>query len=380
MKLLKDTMLFTIGCLSLLIAGISSCSKTPLATPPPTITSITGLIAPGNTITVNGTNFTNIGISVTINSVPVAVEYISPTAIDITIPPNVIAPTYNFIITTGGLTSNTFQTSLTTLTSDSVAVANLIAHWSFDNTNAELISTLTPTTTGTTGYIAGQIGNAISFNNAYLVYPVIPNINHDTALAAGFTLTMWAKLPVVTTLTSLWQLNGNTGSIWGLAALATRVNASDTLDFDGTMTNYAAGTTHTSDSLGFEQGYGKGLFISNTAWEFLTMTYDSTTKELNYYGNGAFLSSSVLLDTTLSLLTGKFTLVTTATNPGTSTNQVSFGTFDVTAAFPNAGATGSGSESASLPAGTYIDDTRLFNTTLNIAQIDSLYSLGVAGK
>ena len=100
-------------------------------------------------------------------------------------------------------------------TSDSVATSNLIAHWTFDNTKAERKSGINPTTTGTTVFDgAGKIGGALVFNGAYLIYPTIDTLNKPTSFANGFTLTMWAKLPVQPLYTSIWQLNGNIGDIF----------------------------------------------------------------------------------------------------------------------------------------------------------------------
>ena len=263
-------------------------------------------------------------------------------------------------------------------TSDSVATANLIAHWTFDNTKAESISGLSPATNGTTSSNAtGRIGGALNFSGANLVYPTIPAINSATALQAGFTLTMWVKLPVQPLYSSIFQINGNIGDIFGLVGLAHRKGADGTLDFDGTLTHVNGTGTHSAGFSTALEGPASGFIFVDTAWAFLAMTYDSTARTISYYGNGALKGSKSVASVIPS---GQlFELVTTASNPPFSISQVSFGSLDVTPTFPG-GAAPASWQSPNLIAGTTIDDTRLFNKTLSQVEITNLYNYGLGGK
>ena len=173
------------------------------------------------------------------------------------------------------------------LTSNDVATANLIAHWTFDNTKTERISGVLGATTGTVTNNAsgGQIGGYASFSNGSLLYPTITNINKPDALAAGFTFTTWAKIPTISLLTSLWQINGNIGDIWGTAAFTMRHAVNDTVDFDGTMTHVNGSGTHSTYTDAFIEGAASNFKTIPTAWAFLAMLYDTTgdTKKRRYY-------------------------------------------------------------------------------------------------
>src|SRR5687767_6493359 len=58
--------------------------------------------------------------------------------------------------------------------SDEVASSNLVANWTFDDTNIERISNTAPANTyGSVGFTDGQIGRALQLTEGALVYPSI---------------------------------------------------------------------------------------------------------------------------------------------------------------------------------------------------------------
>src|SRR6478736_2402858 len=78
--------------------------------------------------------------------------------------------------------------------SNEVGAANLVAHWTFDSDNKEVISGTAPSNTyGTAGSTTGQLGNALQLTAGALVYPAIDKINSANALN-NFTVSMWVNV------------------------------------------------------------------------------------------------------------------------------------------------------------------------------------------
>ena len=74
--------------------------------------------------------------------------------------------------------------------SNEVAAASLKAQWTFDSTKNKSTSNAVPEkNSGTISYTSGKIGQAISLNQAYMIYPPIANLNGADALP-NFTVSM----------------------------------------------------------------------------------------------------------------------------------------------------------------------------------------------
>jgi hypothetical protein len=58
-------------------------------------------------------------------------------------------------------------------TSNDVGAANLLAHWTFDGSLNESISSTAPTTSTGSSFAAGVKGQAVTFAGGYALYPVI---------------------------------------------------------------------------------------------------------------------------------------------------------------------------------------------------------------
>lgn len=354
----------------------------------PTITSFTPSSGPvGTTVTITGTNLT--GSVVKFNNTTATVSVNTATSITCTVPSGATSGTITATTGDGTATSATsFTVTVGGLTSNDVAPSSLIAHWTFDNTKAEAKSGQVPTTTGTVTNNAtgGRIGGYVSFNNGYLLYPTINNLNKDTALAAGFTFSSWVKFAQTTAptnlLTSLWQINGNIGDIWGTAAFTYRHGPDSTLDFDGTMTHVNGTGTHPTYADAFLEGAASGFKAPHTDWVLVTMVYDTTggSKKIKYYGNGV-LRGTKTIATTVIPATEQFELITTASFGGTGRSNVTFGSFNYSPTpFATGGGTSASWQNTSLPNGTAIDDTRIFNKALSQSEITDLYTRGLAGN
>src|SRR5688572_5786328 len=78
--------------------------------------------------------------------------------------------------------------------SNEVGEENLVAHWNFDGTNSERLSSTAPSNTyGTVGFEEGQIGQSLKLTAGTLVYPTIAAINTANALP-NFTVSLWMKV------------------------------------------------------------------------------------------------------------------------------------------------------------------------------------------
>lgn len=393
MKKLKNVMLLLACGLVTMTMVTTSCKKESSGgggggTPAPTITSFTptsGLV--GATVTITGTNFTG-ATAVKLNSVSVSYTVVSSTSITFTVPAGATGGTIAVTTAGGTATSTGTFTVSVPLSSNDVAASALIAHWTFDNTKAEAKSGQVPTTSGTVTNNAtgGQIGGYVSFNNGYLLYPTINNLNKDTALAGGFTFSTWAKFAQTTAptnlLTSLWQINGNIGDIWGTAAFTYRHAPDSTLDFDGTITHVNGTGTHPTYADAFLEGAASGFKAPHTDWVFVTMVYDTTggSNKIKYYGNGV-LKGTKTIATTVIPTTEQFELIATTSFGGTGRNNVTFGSFNYSPTpFAAGGGASASWQNTSLPNGTAIDDTRIFNKALSQAEITDLYTRGLAGN
>ena len=100
--------------------------------------------------------------------------------------------------------------------SNDVAKANLVAHWTFDDTNNEAISSTAPTkTVGTVGFTTGKIGKALLLTKGGIVYPAITKINTVDALN-NFTVSLW-----VNTVNQKGVVGGGFQSFFGIIPVAT---------------------------------------------------------------------------------------------------------------------------------------------------------------
>lgn len=385
MKQIKNAWLVIGAGLLLTTAVVISCSKKDDPKPPviltPTITSFTPTSAvPGSTITITGTNFT--GATAVSFGGTAAASFTVTNATTISAVTGTGATGDVKVITPGGSASLAgFTSTLPPIdgfnNSNEVGATSLKAHWTFDDTKAEAVSTAVPEKSiGATAYVAGKIGKGISLTAAYLIYPTIANLNNADALPS-FTISMWTKVPDNTAdLASLFQINGvDFQDIWGLIGLMTRTN--------GNVYSLGATTTHVN-AMGTKPVYAdffldpgahptEGFTAGTDGWAFLTISYDGPTNLLTYYGNGVKLGTRVLPNVvapeTLALLTP---------------NKVSFGTFEFIEDFPD-GQYGHPPAAADRPWASHgitasLDDVRIFDKVLTDTEVLALVHLGEAGR
>jgi len=267
--------------------------------------------------------------------------------------------------------------------SNQVAPTHLIGYWPFDGSTTEQVNSKAPVLTGgTSTFVTGKIGQAISFNNGWLAYPntatgagvgTNPFGNNDT-LAGGYTVSMWVQVPDTSLLTSIFQLSKQNVQNWPLLGFAYRKHADSTIDFDGGLTNIDGTGTHPS----YADAYS-GAFKDSLSWAFITMVYDTSGAghKLIYYANGT-KRVTVNLNTIASTpfpAGGNLQMICNFPEEG---NYANIGTFESSTTTPNGAGTIPGFMSAGITA--KIDDIRFFNITLTAQQISDLFQLGNQGR
>ena len=258
--------------------------------------------------------------------------------------------------------------------SNEVAEENLVAHWPFDNTNKERISSTDASDDfGTVGFEDGQIGEALKLTQGALVYPSITAINGENSLAS-FTVSLWVKVkntkktasPYATAFFSLAYSDDT--DIWGninmLAETAWHLPSSDTLVLKPLFKTLLEEGTALHDNISTENGEVGAHFMGANRWAHFVATWNGTTHMFEIYGDGEKVGGY--------------------SNRGDGAPPLKMRT-PVQAVFGSLAYSDIGFEDApaerGIPMATAsIDDVRVFNTVLSEAEITALFNLGVAGR
>jgi hypothetical protein len=272
--------------------------------------------------------------------------------------------------------------------SDEVAADNLKAHWTFDGTNKEDVSGLSPLagaagTFGTVGFEEGQIGQALKLSAGALRYPNLPGLNSADALA-NFTLSMWVKLDNnkgtpkegFTMLFGLFPdgLTANTVGdfMWGNVMMAAETgwfapNANpDTLVLKGHfIIKNSDGSINGQDNRPDPRGKPPvGVFKGAGKWSHFVVRWDATTHKLHVFGDATSIGAYTDRGTTGAL---RMNVPCSPVFGNGATKEVGF---------PN----NPDQQVWSPKATASIDDVRVFNTALSDAEITALFNLGTAGR
>lgn len=190
-----------------------------------------------------------------------------------------------------------------------VASADLLAYWPLDGNGTESKSNVSPSASVAATYGAGAKGQAVTFNQGYLNYPVIPALN--TNLTGSFTVSCWAKVANNKTnasmIFSMTRPAGASTSAWdgNLNVLAetgkgSRLITSDTLQVKGLFTfekpdgTIFGGDAVNAESLSAEDIANGGVVVVNKTanqWMHVVYTYDGTTAINKLYVNGVKISN-----------------------------------------------------------------------------------------
>ncbi len=268
--------------------------------------------------------------------------------------------------------------------SNEVAATNLVAHWTFDDTNNEAISSTAPTKTlGTVAFTTGKIGKALQLTKGALVYPAITKINTATALS-NFTVSLWVNVRgqkgvagggytsffgIIPTSTDFW------GNIQATAETGRHLPASDTLE----LKNYLSTTMPDNSQRGEDNlavknndpadashpdGQTGAYFKGGKDWVHYVMTWEGSTGLFYLYANGVSVGGYTHRGVTAGAM--KMRVPALAVFGSMASSDLGF-----------AGATRP--DWAPLATAS-IDDVRVFNTVLAQKDVTALFNLGTAGR
>jgi hypothetical protein len=261
--------------------------------------------------------------------------------------------------------------------SDEVANTNLVAHWTFDQNNNEVISGTAPSNTyGTVGSTAGKLGNALQLSKGVLVYPSIDKINGANNLN-NFTVSMWVNITnnkktasegftalfglIPTGVTDIW------GDIIAAAETGQHLPASDTLKLKNLLNTHPVGGGNSlQDNIALKNdGTGEGAFFMGAKrWAHYVMRWDGSTHKFHLFADGVSVGGYTDRGTTGALI------MAVPVKPV-------FGSL----ASSDIGFTGAPAQQSWNPWATAsIDDVRVFNTALADKDITALFNLGTAGR
>ncbi|GAB4039877.1 hypothetical protein [Spirosoma jeollabukense] len=264
--------------------------------------------------------------------------------------------------------------------SNDVASTNLLAHWTFEGTQNELISSTAPSKTyGTVSYttsLTAGAGQALNVTSGAVVYPEIAKLNTAGALGS-YTLSMWVNVK------NNGKSNGFT-SFFGLFPMAKKdafgnlsagaetgqfapSAAADTLVLKANYSSLLAdGSFNGQDNRPDPRGKPPvGVFKGAGVWSHFVIRFDPSTHLLQIFANGQ--SIGAYNDRGVN---------TVALNMMTPCQAIIGSLAGSEVGFTNAGP---------LPSytslGTFaIDNIRVYNKALSDGDIGSLYQLESAGR
>jgi hypothetical protein len=241
-----------------------------------------------------------------------------------------------------------------------IATTNLIAHWSFNNSLADSLSSTVGVATGTS-FASGLEGAALQgASNAY----VLTNTPTAVQNLHSFTVSMWVKMPENTdgAVGLMDMANNQSGGpgFWGSMAIFFDNGATASTGVLKVHAFSIAGSPNGVD------GWLGGYTVNNpwNTWINVAVTYDDSTSSFVVYYNGSSI--------------GTATVAGFAPLNWTAAQQMVFGTlqFQTTPSLT----TNTGAQSwASYNTGL-TDEVRIYNKALTSVEVSSLVALQRRGK
>ncbi len=262
--------------------------------------------------------------------------------------------------------------------SDDISATNLLAHWTFEGNQNELISNTAPAKTyGTVSYttsLTAGSGQALNLTSGAVVYPTIAKLNTADALGS-YTLSMWINAKnngkFFTSFFGLFP-TASTEAFGNLSAGAEtgQFAPSATPDTLVLKANYksskADGSFNGQDNRPDPRGKPPvGVFKGAGVWSHFVIRFDPSTHQLQVFANGQ--SIGAYNDRGVN---------TVALNMLTPCQAIIGSLAGSDVGFAQAGP---------LPSyttlGTFaIDNIRVYNKPLSDGDINSLYQLEAAGR
>jgi hypothetical protein len=258
-----------------------------------------------------------------------------------------------------------------------VGATDLIAYWPLDGNGKESKSSTTPSSAVGDTWETGVKGQALTLNAGYLKYPSIPAL--ATSLSS-FSVSTWVKVAnngaSASVFLSLAKPNDWAGNI-NLSAETGRAVENDSIQFKGFIksTNALGGQDVVNidhldagminDNLTNDVDHAAFPEVVANQWVQVVVTWDGTTNMLRLYCNGVKISNPAWEKRGV---------------PGDGNSL----TFD-SPTYPIIGAystfvDGTTTDTWNKPLTGSLDEMRVWKKSLSQAEINSLYSLELAGR
>jgi len=264
--------------------------------------------------------------------------------------------------------------------SNEVAAANLKAHWSFDGTQNERISSTASSTSLRATFVPGRKGQAVKLDSGYILYPNIAALNSDIG---SFSVSTWiftqnqgngSRPTGVFALTlGAATTDWNDGPLLLSLENGRPVTYNDTLVLKTNIATTKGGVLLKGDNIndfGVRETDFKTVKGANQ-WVHVVARWDGAGSFIDFYANGIRVSNNNFrFRNAGGIGFGNMTL------PAGANTRVLFGGYpNTTTGFPLSALQGF----QGLFRGN-IDETRFYNKALTDSEIDALYKLELAGR
>ncbi len=266
-------------------------------------------------------------------------------------------------------------------TSDEVAAANNVVHFTFDGTNTEVKGNVSPTTSVGASYTTGVKGQGLTLTNGYLLYPTLAALGNANALNNA-SISGWVKVSnngvsptcfLALTQGASAQTDWNTGPLMMMAENGKPTSVDDTLVLKGVFSTWVSGTRFGGDNIndfGVRETDFKTVKTGGT-WVHVVVRYDGTTSNIDIYANGIRVSNNNFRKRTRG-------------NPAVDMGPIITvpPVQAVIGAFPNAssGFANSPTQSWQKYMTGSLDELRVYTKALTDDEILALYQLEKAGR
>jgi hypothetical protein len=264
--------------------------------------------------------------------------------------------------------------------SNDVGAANLLAHWTFDNTKNEVISGTAPTKDTATSYTTGIIGQGLAVDSGYLTYPALTALGTASSMPS-FSVSLWFHgiQNNQKTYTQLFALTENVTNQtdWNVGPLNMGVETGQKAATDDTLNLHPAFATYVSGAISHQDNVASGGFAdigkkwipvlnAGDPWIHYVCVYDQTASTFVIYANGVLVSNTdyqtrFTTPTAMTILPPIQAIIGRVPN-----SKVGYTN--------SAAATWQGKMKGTL------DDIRLYSKALTVLEVGSLFQLGTAGR
>jgi len=171
---------------------------------------------------------------------------------------------------------------------NTIATADLVAHWPFDGTPVERIANLTPTVRPGVTFVAGRRNQAYQGAlNAHLRYTLPAGSPLRTL--TSFTVSFWLRSPLVTgdPVPTIFEIGRSDDLFWGNLKihLERLPAAADSLNIRTFFRKH--GVTWAGQFTGFSH---RSFAINR--WLYITLMYNETTSKYEIFLNGAKVTTN----------------------------------------------------------------------------------------